>query len=168
MGPNQQLASVCGLFCASCTVYIGSHEDPERLRTIAAGFGCSVDELTCQGCRSDKRALHCRECEFISCADKRHVDFCGQCVDYPCVALREFQAKMPHRLELWEAHRRIREVGAAAWCEEMAARYSCESCKTLNSAYDLSCRSCGHGPGNDFVRAHGEAIAEHLKRKKLR
>jgi len=35
--------------------------------------------------------------------------------------------------------------------------------RTLNSACDLKCRACGHEPGNEFVAAHREEIAERLR-----
>ena len=47
------------------------------------------------------------------------------------------------------ASARIGEIGRGGLADEVKERYTCPSCGTLNSAYDLKCRSCGHEPGND-------------------
>ncbi len=77
------------------------------------------------------------------CATERGHDFCGQCNDYPCQELREFQAKYPHRLELWESQARIAEAGYEIWYTEMLDNYACPNCGSINSAYDIKCRHCG-------------------------
>ena len=51
---DKKLAAVCGLFCPSCTVYIATHEEPERLRIRAKRSGLATEELMCDGCRADR------------------------------------------------------------------------------------------------------------------
>ena len=162
--PDKQLAAVCGLFCPSCTLYIGTYDDPARLQWLAGRFGCPVDELACHGCRSDKRAYYCEEtCTFVSCAAEKGIDFCGECAEYPCEPLKAFQTEMPHRIELWEHHQRIREVGFEQWFTEMRDRYACPECQTINSAYDIACRSCGTTPSCAYVSAHQEDITAFMQ-----
>ena len=162
--PEKTLAAVCGLFCPSCTMYIGTHEDPARLQWMAERFGRPVEELACHGCRSDKRAFYCEEfCTFRSCAAEKGIDFCGECDEYPCGPLKAFQAEMPHRNELWNDHQRIREVGFERWFREKLDRYACPECQTLNSAYDITCRSCGATPSCAYVDAHQESIAAFMQ-----
>ena len=72
--------------------------------------------------------------------------------------LREFQAQLPHRAELFEDGERIRQVGSEQWFEEVRARYTCPECSTINSAYDLACRKCGSDPGSPFAERHRERI----------
>jgi hypothetical protein len=55
MVPDKRLAAVCGLFCPACTIYIATTEDPARLRGIAERKNLPLDEVSCQGCRSDLR-----------------------------------------------------------------------------------------------------------------
>ena len=162
--PDKQLAAVCGLFCPSCTLYIGTYDDPARLQWLAGRFGCPVDELACHGCRSDKRAYYCEEtCTFVSCAAEKGIDFCGECAEYPCEPLKAFQTEMSHRIELWEHHQRIREVGFEQWFTEMRDRYACPECQTINSAYDIACRSCGTTPSCAYVSAHQEDITAFMQ-----
>ena len=158
---DRRLASVCGLYCEACTVFIGSHSDRARLEGIAAKRHVPVDQLECDGCRSDRRPAHCRTCTFISCAATHAVDFCAECAEYPCAALRTFQTAMPHRLELWQDQARIQEAGVEQWLGEIRLHYSCPECRTINSAYDLRCRQCGHEPSCAYVEQHRAAIAGH-------
>jgi len=152
------LAACCGLFCGACSVYIGSTEDPERLEKLATRLGTSPDDLRCLGCRSGRLGSHCRDCGFKTCAKGKGLSFCSECDEYPCAGLVAFQKERPHRLELWNDLGRIREVGAAAWIKEKLEEYACPECGTVNSAYDLACRTCGASPSCAYVRKHHEAI----------
>jgi hypothetical protein len=156
------LAAVCGLLCEACTIYIASHEDLERLARIAAGFGQSTEETYCDGCRAEKRMAYCRSCTMFACAAGRGLAFCGECVDYPCAELEAFGRERPHRADIHEDLRRIGEIGPEPWMEEARLRYTCPSCGTINSAYDLECRRCGHDPGSAYVEVHREAIVKRL------
>jgi len=158
--PDKRLAAVCGLFCPACTIYIGTSEDPARLEALSQRIGLPVEKLRCEGCRSDNRCFFCQDlCKMAKCAGGKGLDFCGECREYPCDELKAFQAAMPHRLELWKSLDRIREAGFETWYREMIARYSCQECGAINSAYDFACRKCGARPGSGYVAEHGEEIA---------
>ncbi len=164
--PDKTLAAVCGLFCPSCTIYIASHSDPERLENLAERFGLPPEELMCDGCRSERRIYFCREhCKMTKCAAERGIDFCGQCEEFPCDELSEFQSKMPHRIELWNSHSRINEAGWETWYGEMLKEYSC-GCGTINSAYDFECRKCGTEPSCAYVKKHRDEIEKGTDRLK--
>ena len=164
MNPDKKLAAVCGLFCPACGSYIGTKEDPERLEALAKRLGRPVSDVECHGCRSEKRSFFCREeCKMAKCAADKGIDFCGECPEYPCVDLKEFQSKMPHRIELWPSQERIKEAGYEKWFEEMAEHFSCRECGAINSAYELKgCRKCGHAPANDYISRHKDEIIKHL------
>lgn len=158
--PDKKLSAVCGLFCPSCTVYIGSIEEPTRLRALAQRFGVTSEDMRCTGCRSEKRGLYCNKmCKMTGCASERAVDFCGQCPDFPCADLKAFQSQMPHRAELWDSQARIKAVGYEKWYSEMVEQYSCPNCGTINSAYDQVCRKCGTSPSCNYVKLHEEEVA---------
>jgi len=163
---DKKLAAVCGLFCPACHVFIGTREDPARLTAMARRFQIPLEEMHCNGCRSAKRCFFCEtKCTMAKCASGKSVDFCGDCAEYPCKDLKEFQAQAPHRIELWKSHSRRKEAGLETWYAEMIAHYSCPQCKTVNSAYDLSCRKCGNDPSCEYVRLHKDAIMAHLAKK---
>ncbi|MFC1885819.1 DUF3795 domain-containing protein [Thermodesulfobacteriota bacterium] len=157
--PDKTLAAVCGLFCAGCSLYIATTEDPKRLKRLAAHFQVTEEEIKCFGCRADKRGPYCQTCKMSACAAEKGIDFCGDCEAYPCADLTEFQAARPHRIELWDDLDRIKQVGYERWFQEKIAEYGCDRCQTINSAYDSICRACGHEPGNAYVKRHKREIA---------
>lgn len=157
--PDLTLAAVCGLFCPACIIYIAAREMPEKRAEIAQQRNRPVESLVCDGCRAERRYSYCESCALYACAMAKDVDFCGLCDEYPCEDLKAFQAARPHRIELWEAQARIREVGYEQWFAEMVERYTCPDCGTLNSAYHLACRACGAEPANAYVAAHKAEIA---------
>jgi predicted RNA-binding Zn-ribbon protein involved in translation (DUF1610 family) len=163
---DKKLAAVCGLFCKACSIYIGSTENPEKLKPIAERMGKKPEEIRCEGCRSDVRFIYCQTCKLDKCAAAKGIDFCGSCESYPCEDLRVFQAAMPHRIELWNAQERIREAGPEKWYAEMIERYSCPNCGTINSTYDFKCRKCGASPSCAYVGEHKEEIVRQLKAMK--
>jgi predicted RNA-binding Zn-ribbon protein involved in translation (DUF1610 family) len=152
------LCAVCGLLCRTCSVYLASTEDPAWLERLAARNGVSVEEERCSGCRGPDRSYHCESCQFSRCARKRGVTFCGECSEYPCQELRVWRERMPHRVEVFEALRRIAKVGWDAWYAEALEDFRCPECGTLNAAYNLACRQCGIQPSCAFVGRHGAAI----------
>jgi hypothetical protein len=157
-------AAVCGLFCDACVLFIACHEQPETLPALAARWNLPVEQMHCDGCRTDRRTPYCGQCIMFKCAAERGHVFCVECNDYPCAELRSFQSQAPHRAKLFESLGRIAEVGADTWRAEVRGRYTCPSCGTLNSAYHLQCRRCGHDPASGFVASHREAIQERLSR----
>lgn len=160
--PDKRLTAVCGLFCPGCSIFIGAHDDPARLQKIAERRGLPVDEVKCEGCRSDRRYPYCATCKMFACAAEKGIDFCGQCADYPCADLKAFQAALPHRLELWANQERLKTVGFEQWFAEKLAHYACPQCQTINSAYDLTCRKCGASPSCAYVAQHQAEITAHL------
>ena len=159
---DRRHAAVCGLYCGACALFIATAEDAERLGQLAARLRLSVEEARCYGCRSERRSAFCRSCGIAACAAERGVEFCSFCTAYPCEELRKFQAERPHRIELWDDLERIRTDGCEAWLRRIRAHHTCPRCRTINSAYDLTCRKCGHAPSCDYVAEHGEAVKRFL------
>lgn len=163
--PDKKMAAVCGLYCEACSWFISTAEDPARLSRLAAQQNWSAEESRCYGCRSEKKLPYCGKCRMSSCAAERGIDFCSECEEYPCDELKEFQAAMPHRIELWDNLNRIRSVGYRQWIEEVIENYICPRCQTLNSTYDLKCRSCGEEPSCRYVAKHKQEILRYLKNR---
>ena len=163
--PDMTLAAVCGLFCPACVIYIAARETPEKRAEIAQRRNRPVESLVCDGCRAERRYVYCESCTLFTCAAEKGVAFCGLCDEYPCEDLKAFQAARPHRIELWEAQERIREVGYEQWFAEMMERYTCPTCGALNSAYHLACRVCGAAPSNAYVATHQAEILANLAQR---
>ena len=146
--PDKKLVAVCGLFCPACGIFITQKKSLEERRKIAENLDVSVEALKCDGCRAENRFAYCETCKMSLYAGEKGLDYCVECEEYPCTTLKEFQAAMPHRIELWQDQARIKEVGYEKWFEEMLDHYSCTRCNTINSAYHLVCRQCGGTPRN--------------------
>jgi hypothetical protein len=159
---DKKFAAVCGLYCESCSWFIATTEDPERLKKLADQFGFSKEQSKCYGCRSDKRLLFCEECKMCACAAERGIEFCNECEEYPCDDLKLFQSVMPHRIELWENLERIKSIGYNKWINEIRENHTCPQCHTINSTYDLKCRKCGEEPSCKYVAKHKQAIEQFL------
>lgn len=160
---DKKLAAVCGLFCPGCSIFIGTKEDPKRLQVLSQRLQRPVEELHCDGCRSERRCFYCEtNCKMAHCAAAKGVEFCGACPEYPCEDLKAFQAEMPHRIELWKSQERIKEEGYEKWYAEMIDHFSCPKCRTINSAYDLKCRQCGEEPSCGYVGRHKKEIEPFL------
>lgn len=162
---DKHLAAVCGLYCEACSWFIATHEDPERLKGLAAQFHYSEEESKCYGCRSDKRLPYCEGCKMFACAAERGIDFCSQCEEYPCDELKRFQSAMPHRIELWVNLERVKTSGYKQWLKEMKKNYACPRCQIINSTYDLKCRRCGEKPSCSYVARHSKAIEQYMKNR---
>lgn len=162
-----EIAAVCGLYCGACGIYLATQaNDIEKLAHYAAMLGQPLSETRCNGCRSGKKTAYCNSCFMIQCSREKDLSFCGECGEYPCEPLKEFQQMMPHRAELWKAQSRISEIGAVEWVAEMKAYFSCAQCHTGSTSYDLKCPHCGHIPGNGFAGNHRDAISSFLESRK--
>ena len=164
---DKRHAAICGLFCPACSNFIATQEEPGKLEKRAKKLDRPLEDLKCHGCRSDRLYIFCKEeCIMRECAAEKGVDFCGDCLEYPCDALSEFQAKLPHRLELWQDLQRIKEAGYEQWYKEMLEHYSCPQCGTINSAYNLQCRKCGEDPSCKYVELHKIKIEQYIREQK--
>lgn len=158
-------AAVCGIFCPSCAVYYATQEnDTEKLTNLGKRFGLQLEDMYCDGCRSERKMKYCSECCFIKCADEKQVSFCGECAEYPCEELKKFQVQMPHRAELWKNQDAIKNQGWEKWYSDMREYYACTSCETINGAYDIKCRVCSQTPSNEFVKNNQETIISYLSK----
>jgi hypothetical protein len=161
---NQDLASVCGLYCGACGIYLATQEsDSEKILQYAVVLNQTFEETLCDGCGAKRKSSHCSKmCVFINCKLQKKLDFFCDCEEFPCSALHEFKSKMPHRIEIIDAQNRMKEIGIENWLLEMKEYFSCPQCKTVNSAYHLACRKCGEMPGSKFILQHKELIEKYL------
>jgi hypothetical protein len=163
--PDKNLAAACGLYCGSCGIYLATQEnDTEKLLQYAIVLNQSFDETLCDGCKAERKSAHCLHmCSFIKCTLEKGIEFCGACREFPCKELTDFQLKLPHRVEILESQNRLKEIGREQWLIEMKENYSCQQCNTINSAYDITCRNCGHIPSSRFAERHFQMIKSHLE-----
>lgn len=102
----------CGLDCGQCAVFIATttRDDALRRRTArewSARYGdylaeqlgrreFTVDEISCDGCRSSNLFIGCSICAIRACAIGRGLDSCADCAGYSaCRVLNAFYAAHP-------------------------------------------------------------------------
>lgn len=163
---NKDLVSVCGLYCGACGIYLATQEnDNEKILQYAIVLNQTFEETFCDGCSSNRKSLHCSKmCTFIDCKQKKSVNICSECDEFPCNALQEFKSKMPHRIEILNSQNQMKEMGLEKWLLEMKDYFSCSHCKTVNSAYHIVCRKCGNTPSCKFVLQHKDLIEQYLSK----
>lgn len=157
-------AGICGLYCESCTCYIGTKEDRKRLEILSQRSGRPVEDFICDGCRTKRASYYCRDCYMKNCAKQKSISFCFECSEYPCGRIKEFKEQMPHRIELFDSLQYLKENGLGEWENKMRRDYTCPGCGSINSAYDIKCGKCGAYPGSEYAKRHEEQIINRLKK----
>jgi hypothetical protein len=93
--------SCCGLICNTCPIFIASREpDIEKkgkmiwniIDTCKTNYGTEYkyEEINdCDGCKSGSGRLFfgCRDCKIRECVNKKEIDNCAYCKEYPCSKL---------------------------------------------------------------------------------
>ncbi len=126
----------CGLYCGVCGVYYATRDNNtkflERLLAMYAekfhGLeGITIEDLKCDGCRSDRVGFFCRVCAIKACAQEHGYDGCHQCDQFPCKHIDQFPIPVGKKVILrsvpyWREH------GTQKWVDDEAARYICPEC----------------------------------------
>lgn len=132
----------CGLYCGGCAILLANREG--TVEEIARAEGVQPEELRCHGCKTEVVATFCTDCYMKECAERRGIEFCIECDEYPCERLVAFKEdKYPHHSVVLKNLERMREIGLQPWLSEQKSRWSCPNCGQAHSWYDESCKECG-------------------------
>lgn len=90
------MIAVCGLDCSKCDILEAS-TNPEVAQKIADWFrkekniDVKVEDIRCMGCRGDRTKHWSPDCWILQCCvDKKRLEFCSECGDFPCEKLIEW------------------------------------------------------------------------------
>jgi hypothetical protein len=136
-----RLDAYCGLYCGACLIYQSTQDG--NLATAAATLGRPEEGLACDGCRSNRVTLACRDCWYRDCPAKKGYASCAECPEMPCDSLKNLQTRRPHLIEIVDNLERIRGDGHARWCADQAKRWTCPSCGKPTWWYETTCSACG-------------------------
>ncbi|MCK4257068.1 DUF3795 domain-containing protein, partial [candidate division WOR-3 bacterium] len=96
MSQNNQMIAACGLNCSKCDVHQASN-DPKTSEKIANWFKrerdieVKIEDIKCMGCKGDRTKHWSPDCWILECCiDKKGLEFCCQCEDFPCERLKEW------------------------------------------------------------------------------
>jgi hypothetical protein len=132
----------CGLHCGKCFAFAGGqiHALSHQLRAELGNFGVYAQRFatllndpvfakypafqdvlehlakgSCGGCRQERCKLFA-SCGVRPCAERRQVDFCFQCVRFPCDQTGFDEHLYRRHVEI---NRRMKEIGVERYYEEV-------------------------------------------------
>ncbi len=138
---ERRLDASCGLYCGACLIYQCTQS--HTLARAAEVLGRPEEGLACDGCRSERVTIACRECGYRDCATGRGLASCAECPEMPCPSLHSLQTRRPHLVEVVGNLERIRGIGWRSWGEEQATRWCCPLCGKATGWYETTCARCG-------------------------
>lgn len=86
----KEIIAYCGINCTECPIYIATQNNDEKLRKeTAEKYELKFEDCYCDGCSTDGKRLatFCNKCEVRICTNKKKVENCAYCDDYPCQTL---------------------------------------------------------------------------------
>jgi hypothetical protein len=117
------------------------------------GMNCSVcyahlrKKNRCQGCRGQEECqpAYCRRCKIRNCAISRGIDFCYECVSFPCTAIKQIDKRyrLRYQVSLIENAIRVKTVGVEQFLLEEKQKWTCTECGGVISLHDRVCSVCG-------------------------
>jgi hypothetical protein len=119
---HRALQGRCGVFCGDCEVYIAySTDNVEAQKRISGEFnrkGKSItpEQVKCLGCKGNANNVWRSPCKVRLCAEEKGVEFCYQCLNFPCDELEKSFASHPGARE---SLRLISKIGPDAWLHQM-------------------------------------------------
>ena len=96
MKQENQMIAVCGLDCSRCDI-LQATNDPEIAQQIADWFRrerdteVKIKDIHCLGCKGDRTRHWSPDCWILECCvDRKGLEFCYECEDFPCDRLNEW------------------------------------------------------------------------------
>ncbi len=150
--------SYCGLFCGACEILLAFRRSLENdieteWKDLPEQFTSMIPEyrIECCGCKTDNVFEGCRKCRIRVCASGKGVEFCFECIDYPCEqiealrsAIGKIREKLPHTAAIIGNLAEIERKGKTAWIDDQRKHWSCRKCGSGMSWYQTVCHKCSN------------------------
>ena len=81
----------------------------------------SQDE-PCRGCRFGGGWSWWPDCPVRDCVVQKELDFCYQCLEFPCEKLKE-EPLLAHKRAIIEANKRLRDMGVERYAKQLIERF---------------------------------------------
>jgi len=98
----------------------------ELRKKIAQGMHLPMEKAMCNGCRNEKGMIGflgmVEPCSAYKCTQKKGIDFCSECPDFPCDHLHPYADKaslVPHNTKVFNLCL-IKKMGLDRWAKEKA------------------------------------------------
>ncbi|MCD6570163.1 MAG: DUF3795 domain-containing protein [Deltaproteobacteria bacterium] len=121
----RNMTAPCGLDCFNCPMFLAK-TNAELRKKIAQGMHLPMEKAMCNGCRNEKGTIGflgmIEPCSAYKCTQKRGIDFCFECPDFPCDHLHPYADKaslVPHNTKVFNLCI-IKKMGLDRWAKEKA------------------------------------------------
>jgi hypothetical protein len=132
---SKWIISVCGLNCAKCDIHEAGHGNEKLRNEMLEWFKkernetLKPEQITCEGCRGPLNAHWSSDCKMLLCAKNKGLDYCFQCLDFPCAIVNEFASdSVSHHKKTVENAKKMKEIGLEAWIAEQQRKGRCLFC----------------------------------------
>ncbi|MGD8564698.1 MAG: DUF3795 domain-containing protein [Desulfarculaceae bacterium] len=154
---NPDFVAPCGLYCGVCAIYIAHRDNKPKLKeklvnlykgnvpgkgTLPGSENLTAKDIKCEGCLSDERFMHCRQCQIRDCTTAKGYIGCHQCFEFPCKYIDDFPMAVGKKVIL-RAIPYWRKVGTEKWIQDEEARYYCPECGNKVFRGVVKCNKCG-------------------------
>lgn len=121
----RNMTAPCGLDCFNCPMFLAK-TNTELRKKIAQGMHLPMEKAMCNGCRNEKGTIGflgmVEPCSAYKCTQKKGIDFCFECPDFPCDHLHPYADKaslVPHNTKVFNLCI-IKKMGLDKWAKEKA------------------------------------------------
>ena len=147
MAVKKEYLSPCGMYCSVCAVRAADRDNDQELKGVLAPiFGAKPEQITCDGCKSEKTLAFAQACAIRTCAGEKQLEGCHQCGDFPCGHIKTFPFEIS-RQQMMAAIPRWKELGTEQWVAETEKRFTCTNCGALLHRYARQCNRCQKAVG---------------------
>jgi hypothetical protein len=151
---NKELMAPCGLYCGTCSIYIATRDNNEKLKSsLGKLYGIKPKEIECFGCMQTEppRTLfsYCQTCDIRTCIRSKGYYSCHQCGQWPCSMIDNFfittgARVMKRTIPVWR--QKVAELGdekgSIEWARSECERYHCSFCGNSLFRGAQTCRVC--------------------------
>ncbi|TYB31750.1 MAG: DUF3795 domain-containing protein [Candidatus Mcinerneyibacterium aminivorans] len=140
--------SYCGLYCGACPFFNATVEGEEKLDKLYEKIKennnqIEKSDLKCKGCKSNTHSAYCENCEIRVCIEKKDLNFCYECDQYPCEFLSNFRKdSAAHHSIIFKNLETIQMLGVDKWIENQEKRWQCDNCSEKFTWYKKICDNC--------------------------
>jgi len=140
---NGRYDSYCGIYCGACENVDAKKRG--QLAELAKRAEKPVEQLDCDGCKSEVITQCCVNCKIRACAVERGYETCVECAECPCGHFEPFKKGdfYPLYVLMMNNLKTTKRTGLDAWLKERKKRWSCADCGTPFWWYQKTCDDCG-------------------------
>ena len=127
-------------------------ESIEEIMFAPCGMNCKVcykhcyHKKPCNGClNSDaEKPEHCRKCKIKDCVQSKGLDYCYECLDFPCKQIKYLEKSYNTRYQasLIENSEFVHKHNLKEFMEQQKENYTCSKCGCIISIHDKKCSEC--------------------------